>query len=69
MSEGKIRRWTDRLTDEQIFALVTAFEQTLAREGMNAAALREVLVRFVTEHPSTTGPQRRATDRPARQSD
>jgi hypothetical protein len=69
MSEGKIRRWAERLTDDQIFALVTAFEQTLARKGMSGAPLREVLVRFVAEHPSPTGPLRRATDRPARQSD
>jgi hypothetical protein len=66
MSGGKIRRWADRLTDEQIFALVTAFQRTLAREGMSGAALRDVLVGFVAEHPNTTGPLRRATDRVAR---
>jgi hypothetical protein len=62
MSGGKIRRWAERLTDEQIFALVTAFERTLARDGMSGPALREVLVQFVARHPSTTGPLRRVTD-------
>jgi hypothetical protein len=62
MSEGKVRRWAERLTDEQIVALVTAFERALERNGMSGPALREVLINFVANHPSTSGPLRRATD-------
>lgn len=48
---GKVLRWVDHLSEEQVIDLVATFDRVLYETGINGRALKEALRKFVIAMP------------------
>jgi len=47
-----VSRWIDRLTDEQVVALIVRIDRQMADTGMEAGPIRDVLLHFAANMPT-----------------